>query len=71
MESFLSVQDGEPKRTVISIGRNGLFYATAMKILKSNFGDSMVVPFLKLKSVLNPLEITNKNHAGLKYSINN
>ena len=36
-ERLLSVPDGEAKRTLISIGRNDLFYATAMKTLKSNF----------------------------------
>ena len=52
MERLLSVLDGETKRTVISIGRNGHFYATAMKTIKSNFGNPMVISFLKLKSVL-------------------
>ena len=32
MEKLLSVLDGEAKQTVISIGRNGIFYATAMKL---------------------------------------
>ena len=66
MERLLSVLDGEAKRTVISIGRNGLFYATAMKMVKSNFGNPMVVSFLKLKSVLDLPQITNKNRAGLR-----
>ena len=56
---------GKPNR-VISIGRNGLFYATAMKTLKGNFGNPMVVSFLKLKSVLDVPQITNKNRACLR-----
>ena len=36
MERLLSELDGDAKRTVVSIGRNGLFYAAAMKTLKSN-----------------------------------
>ena len=52
MKRLLRVLDGEAKRKVISIGRNGLFYATAMKTSNSNFGNPMVVSFLKLKSVL-------------------
>ena len=49
MEKLLSVLDREAKWTVISIGINGLFYATGMKTLKSVFGNQMVVSFLKLK----------------------
>ena len=64
MERLLNVLDGEAKRIVISIGRNGLFYTTAMKMLKSNFGNSMIVSFVKLKSVLELPLITNKNRAG-------
>ena len=66
MERLLSVLDGEAKRTVTTIGRSGLFYATAMKTLKSNFGNPMVVSFLKLKSVLDLPQITNENRAGLR-----
>ena len=46
MGRLLSVLDGEFKRIVIPISRNGLFYAIAMKKLKSNLGNP------KLKSVL-------------------
>ena len=66
MEMLLSILDGEAKWPVISIGRNSLFYATTMKTLKSNFGNPMVVSFLKLKSVLDLPQITNKNRAGLR-----
>ena len=66
MERLLSVLDGEVKQTVMSIGRNGLFYATAMKTLKRNFGNPMVVSFLKLKSVLDLPQMTNENRAGLR-----
>ena len=66
MEMLLSILDGEAKWPVISIGRNSLFYATTMKTLKSNFGNPMVVSFLKLKSVLDLPQITNENRAGLR-----
>ena len=66
MKKLVSVEDGEAKQAAISIGRNSLLNATAMKTLKSNFGNSMVVSFLKLKSVLDLPQITNKNRAGLK-----
>ena len=66
MERLLSVLDGEAKRTVISIGRNDIFYATAMKTLKSNFGNPMVVSFLKLKVLFDLTQVTNENQAGLR-----
>ena len=66
MEILFRVLDREAKRTVISIGRSGLFYETAMKTLKSNFGNPVVVPFLKLKSVLDSPQITNENRTGLR-----
>ena len=45
MERLLSVLDEETKGLVISIDRNSHFYATPMKMLKSNFGNLMVVFF--------------------------
>ena len=66
MERLLSVLDGEAKQTVISIDRNNLFFTTGMKTLESNFGNPMVVSFLKLKSVLDLPQITNENRAGLR-----
>ena len=70
MERLLSVVDGEAKQTVVSIGRNGLFYTTAMKMLKNNFGNPVVVSFLKLKSVLDLPQITNENRASLRALLN-
>ena len=37
-----------------------------MKTFKGNFGNPMVVSFLKLKSVIDLLQITNENCAGLR-----
>ena len=34
MERLLSVLEGDTKRVVSAIGRNGLFYATALKTVK-------------------------------------
>ena len=39
MERLLSVLDGDAKRVVSAIGRNGLFYAAALKALKREFGN--------------------------------
>ena len=52
MECLSSVLDSDAKRVVSAIGRNGLFYATALKALKREFGNLYAVSFLKLKAVL-------------------
>ena len=66
MESLLSVLDGDAKRVVPAIGRNGLFYATALKALKREFGNPYAVSFLKLKAVLDQNQIQTDDQRGLK-----
>ena len=66
MERLLIILDGKARRTVISVGTNNLFYATAVKALKSSFENLMVVSFLELKSVLVLPQIKNKNRASLR-----
>ena len=51
MGRLLSVLKGETKRSVESIGRNGIFYATTLKCLKQEFGNPNVVTHLKSKSL--------------------
>ena len=41
MERFISVLDGEAKRAVAAVGHNGLFYASALKLLKQDFGNKV------------------------------
>ena len=66
MERLLSVLDGDAKRVVSAIGRNGLFYATALKALKREFGNPCTVSFLKLKAVLGQSQIQTDNQKGIK-----
>ena len=49
MERLLSVLRGEAKKSVESIGRNCIFYATTLKCLRREFGNPNVVTNLKLK----------------------
>ena len=49
MERLLSVLEGEAKRSVESIGISGIFYATALKTLKRDFGNPIVTGHLKMK----------------------
>ena len=48
-ERLLSVPDDDAKRVVSAIGRNGLFYATALKALKGKFGNPYSF-FFEIKS---------------------
>ena len=66
MERFLSVLDGDAKRVVSAIGRNGLFYAIALKALKKEFGDPYAVYFLKSKAVLDQSQLQTDDQKGLK-----
>ena len=51
MEQLISVLEGEAKRSVESIGCNGI-YATALKSLKRDFGNPILVSHLKIKALL-------------------
>ena len=57
MERLLSVLEGEAKDSIISIETSGLLYASPLKSLKRDFGDSLVVIHLKLNSVFDMLQI--------------
>ena len=52
MKHLLSVLKGEAKRSVEGIGANGIFYPTALKLLKREFGNPLVVCHLKMKELL-------------------
>ena len=66
MEHLLSVLEGDAKRVVSAIGRNGLLYATALKTLKREFGNPEAVFFLKLKAVLDQSQMQTDDQKGLK-----
>ena len=52
MDRLLSVLDSEEKRVVNAIGQDGLFYASALKLLKHEFGNPLMVSYVELKDVL-------------------
>lgn len=66
MERLLSVLDGDAKKAVQSIGSSGIFYATALKTLKRDFGNPVVVSHLKLKAVLDLPQIPANNRIALR-----
>ena len=51
MNRLLSILDGEAKRSIQSVGSSGIFYATALKTLKRDFGNPIIVADLHIKSL--------------------
>ena len=66
MERLLSVLTGEAKKGVECIGTSGIFYATALKSLKRDFGNKTVVTHAKLKNLLDKPQIASDDRAALK-----
>ena len=62
----ISVLDGEAKRLIAAIGSNSIFYATALKTLKKNLGDSLLVAHLKIKAVFDCPQIKPNDRIGLR-----
>ena len=63
MDHLLSVLDGEAKRALSAIRQDGLFYASALKLLKREFGNPLMVSCLKLREVLEvpPIQHDDQN----------
>ena len=57
MERLLSVLKVEAENSIINIGKKRLFYASVLKSLKRDFGDPLVVTYLKLKPVFDKPQI--------------
>ena len=66
MIRLLSVLDGEAKRTVEAIGCNKIFYATALKTLKRDFGNPLIVAHSRLCSVFDKAQIKANDKVGLR-----
>ncbi|XP_057316774.1 uncharacterized protein LOC130657792 [Hydractinia symbiolongicarpus] len=66
MERLISVLDGEAKKTVLSIGASGIFYASALKALKRDFGNPVVASYFKLKNVLDLPQIPPRDRTSLR-----
>ncbi|XP_066916601.1 uncharacterized protein [Clytia hemisphaerica] len=66
MERLLSVLDGPARSSIESIGTNSIFYATALKALKRDYGNPYVIAHLKLKEMFDRPQITITDHEGLR-----
>ena len=65
MIRLLSVLDGEAKRAAEAIGCNKIFYATALKTLKRDFGNPLIVAHSRLRSVFHKAQIKANDKVGL------
>ena len=66
MTRLISSLDGDVKRAVQSIGSNGLFYASALKSLKSNFGNPLLVATFRMKTIFDKPHINGRDRIALR-----
>ena len=66
MERLCSVLDGEAKRVIEAIGKSGRFYATALKTLKRDFGNPLLVSHAKLKLLFDQPQIKGADRMSLR-----
>ena len=65
MTYLLSVLDGEAKKAIEAVGTCGLFYPSALKTLKGEFGNTLLVSHLRLKSIFNKTQIKANDRSAL------
>ena len=66
MTRLISLLDGDAKKAVQSIGSNGLFYASALKSLKSNFGNLLLVATFRMKTLFDKPHINGRDTITLR-----
>ena len=66
MERLISVVRGEVKKEIQSIGTNSMFYPKALKTLKREYGNPLLVSNLKLKKLFEQPQLKNQNRAALR-----
>ena len=66
MIRLLSTLNEEAKRTVAAIGCNKIFYATALKTLKRDFGNPLIAPDSRLSSAFDKPQIKTNDKISLR-----
>ena len=66
MECLLNSLEGETKKSVEWVSFEGIFYVTALKSLKRDFGNPVLVSHLKIKSIFDQPQIKPNDKIGLK-----
>ena len=65
MARLISLLDGDAKRATQSIGLSDLFYASALKILKRDFGNPLLVATLRMKRLFDKLKVNERDRTAL------
>ena len=65
MTYLLSVLDGEAKKAIEAVGTCGLFYVSALKTLKREFRNTLLVSHLRLKSMFKKPQIKANDRSPL------
>ena len=68
MERLCNVLDGEAKCVMEAIGKSGRFYVTALKTLKRDFGNPLLVSHAKLKLLFDQPQIKRADRISLRRS---
>ena len=66
MVKLISLLDGDAKKAVQSIGSNGLFYASALKALKSSFGNPLLDAKFRMKILFDKPHINGRDRIALR-----
>ena len=65
MGCLLRVFDGEAKRSVESVGCHFIYYATALRLIKQDFGNQVLISHFKTKSILDQPQLKPNHKIGL------
>ena len=63
---LISTVDGEAKGAIEAVGTSDVFYASALKRLKREFGNTLLVTRLRLKLILDKPQIKPNDRAALR-----
>ena len=66
MTYLISAVEGEARRAIEAVSTSGLFYASALETLKQEYGNTLLVAHLRLKSVLDKPKIKSNDCATLR-----
>ena len=66
MTRLISLLDGDARRAIQSIGSSGLFYVSALKTLKRDFGNPLLVGTLRMKRLSDKPQINGTDCNALR-----
>ena len=66
MEGLLSILDGDAKKSVEVFGTSGFFFEAALKCLKRDYGNQVVIAHLRFKALLDHPQLKLLDRIGLR-----